>query len=181
MRRLDDVLLAGVGVLTVHQLAYTASAALGYESSIAHGHLAAAWLLGSLAALVGLASAVTRSLRRRSHDVGGLHSLSRCIVTGYAAMEALERTVDGVGAHSLLGEPVFWLGLAAAPAVAFVLRSAVGSAERIAEYIIAAVAPARSWPAIADPGLGATTVELVPLSTGSFTVSRRGPPVRLHT
>jgi len=60
MERIDTALLAALGVLVVHQFAYSVSAVLGDTSSVAHGHLAVAWLLGSVAALAGLGVAMTR-------------------------------------------------------------------------------------------------------------------------
>ena len=179
MRRLDDLLLTGVGVLAVHQAAYTVSAALGFESSIAHGHMAIAWLVGSLLALVGLGLAVTRSLRQRSHAIGSPHVLISSMLVGYTLMEAVERTYDGVGAFSLPTEPVFWLGVGLTPLVALVLRWSLGSAERIAELFVGGLRTRGSWPDPIIPVLGATEVVLAPLPSSSVAVSRRGPPVRL--
>ena len=55
MRRLDSLLLTGVGVLLVHQSAYTVSSLAGYKAAVTHGHLETAWLLGSLATIGALA------------------------------------------------------------------------------------------------------------------------------
>ena len=38
MKRLDSALIAGVGILVVHQVGYATSAAIGFEADIGHGH-----------------------------------------------------------------------------------------------------------------------------------------------
>lgn len=176
MRRLDSILLGAVGVLVVHQVAYTASATLGYESSIAHGHLAFAWMAGSLAALVGLATAIARSLRSRNHVAASATSMTRWIAGGYLAMEALERTYDGAGAASLLSEPTFWLGVVAAPLVAFALRRSLDNAVRVVTAFIETMQTPNWRPTrVVVPA----TFQLLTVRTDSVSasVSRRGPPV----
>ncbi|MGI9607254.1 MAG: hypothetical protein ACR2P0_14050 [Acidimicrobiales bacterium] len=178
MERIDAALLTGVGVLVVHQIAYSASAVLGLEESIAHGHLAVAWLLGSLAALCGVARAVTRSLRGRDHTASSFTALTGWITGGYVMLELGERWLDGSGALAFFGQPVFWLGIAAAPLVALALRWSVRSATRLTEWFIT-VEPAIDWP---EPVLQPLVVQVAErrCTTLSFTVSRRGPPARLH-
>ncbi|NNC81263.1 MAG: hypothetical protein HKN94_14060 [Acidimicrobiales bacterium] len=176
MKRLDATLLSAVGVLVVHQVAYTASATLGYESSVAHGHLAVAWLASSLAALVVLATAVTRSLRARRHRTSSLSALAGWIGGGYIVMESLERTYDGAGALSLFPEPVFWFGLVATPLVALGLRRAADSAVRAITSFVETMRAVR-WPTVA--AISPPAFELLFVSSNSATaaVSRRGPPV----
>lgn len=176
MKRLDATLLSAVGVLVVHQVAYTASATLGYESSVAHGHLAVAWLTSSLATLVMLAMAVTRSLRSRGHRTSSLPTLVGWIGGGYIVMEGLERTYDGAGALSLFSEPVFWLGLVATPLVALGLRRAADSAVQAITAFVETMRAVR-WATVAI--LSPPAFELLFVSSNSATtaVSRRGPPV----
>ena len=180
MKRLDAALLVGVGVLAVHQLAYTASSMLGADSAVGHGHLAAAWLVGGFAAVVGLARSVARSLRRRQHSPLSPMAMSAAIGAGYAGMESLERFLDGSSVAGLVTEAVFWLGLLATPAVAAALRSMVRSIHELAERWVS-VGPRAIRPRSAPATFGHTSIELAPLLLRSNTVSRRGPPVRLFT
>lgn len=176
MRRLDSLLLAGVGVLVVHQVAYTVSAIFGIENSVAHGHLAVAWFGGSLALLGVLARSVTKSLKRRQHDPGNVTHLALAISAGYFAMEQLERLADGYGVAELFGEPVFWLGLAVAPLVALALHWSVRTVAEIATFFLNT--PTITW--------GAASLQPVPVRVApspvpaqlATVVSRRGPPVR---
>lgn len=176
MRRLDSILVGAIGVLIVHQLAYTASATLGYETSIAHGHLALAWMVSSLGALIALATAISRSLRARNHAAASTRALVRWIGGGYVAMEALERTYDGAGALSLVSEPAFWLGVVAAPLVAVALRSSLDNAVRAVAAFIQTIRAPKWRPArVVAP----TSFRLLTVQTDSVSasVSRRGPPV----
>jgi hypothetical protein len=177
MRRLDACLLSGVGVLAVHQLAYSASSLLGADSVVGHGHLATAWLLAGFAAVAGLTRSVTRSLRRRCSSVPSLGALSTSIAIGYAAMEAMERLIDGSSAPALFGEAVFWLGLAATPIVAVALRALTQSVQHFAQTLAARDEP-RSWAPTALTVLGTTSIDLAPLLSRSGSVPRRGPPRR---
>ena len=176
MRRLDSLLLCGVGVLLAHQIAYMASAFLDYETSVAHGHLALAWLGGSIAALVALASRITNSLKSRNHAPAAASSLTAWIASGYLVLEQFERVLDGHGTFALFSEPVFWLGILAAPLVAIALRWSVRAAERLAIFV---VRDSRStpWPrtTAAPFGTGCKGVGSIPSQLASV-VSRRGPP-----
>lgn len=176
MRRLDSLLLAGVGVLLVHQGAYVMSSLAGVKVSVSHGHLETAWLIGSLTAILALARAVTRSLRSRHFDQSPPLSLTAWMLFGYLGMEATERVANGLSAFSLLGEPVFWIGLAIAPLVAMALHWSMRTVARVvADY--ASRPDARLVTPQVDPSLAATSVTLPPQIFQSFTVSRRGPPL----
>ena len=177
MKRLDGCLLSGVGVLAVHQVAYSASNVLGADSVIGHGHLATAWLLAGFAALTGLVRSVTRSLRHRGTMPASLPALSTSILVGYVAMEAVERLLDGSSLVGLAGEAVFWLGLAATPLVAAALRAMTQTAHELARHLIG-LGGQSEWPSAPTPSFGTTSVEVAPLLLRSDSVSRRGPPLR---
>lgn len=179
MQRLDSLLLSAAGVLVLHQLAYMSSTLIGYEASVAHGHMAVAWFGGSLALLAVLASAIVRSLKRRQHLAASSGALTGRLIIGYTLMEQFERALDGYGTFDFFTEPVFWLGVAAAPFVAIALRWSIGSVVRIAAAIAAdALRPALIKPmSVANPHLG--FVPPLGLQLASV-VSRRGPPARVH-
>ena len=175
MRRLDSLLLAGVAILLVHQLAYAVSSLAGVETPVAHGHLQAAWLLGSLTAIGALARSITRSLRARDHELGGVWAFAGWVSAGYLTLEAAERIADGYGATSLLTEPVFWLGLLLAPLVAYVLEWSLRTVARLLADVI--MTPnTRTAAAPPSASLGQTSVSLASPLLSSFMVSRRGPP-----
>jgi hypothetical protein len=175
MRRLDKILLAGIGVLIVHQVAYTTSAIAGVQTSIVHGYLAIAWIGTSLAALALLTRAVTRSLRARNQGVVGGYQLFGSIAGGYLLMEQLERSIDGQTTFSLFAEPVFWLGLIAAPIVAVALRWSVRTVERLAGVFIA-TPPDRVEPSNTEPPLATTALIGPAFPPLLFAAPRRGPP-----
>lgn len=174
MERIDGVLLAGVGVLLVHQFAYTASALAGIETTGAHGHLGTAWLVGSFAALIVLARSIARSVRERNLQVNAL-PLAALIGGGYALMEGVERIVDGHSLQTLFEQPVFWLGLAAAPLLALALHAAITTVEQILASVLSNDEPLRVRASRLCP---APTVrrDAVPAVVLVHSAPRRGPP-----
>ena len=180
MQRLDSLLLASVGVLLVHQVAYTTSALLGYEASVAHGHMALAWFGGSLAVLCALARAITRSLKRRHHNAPSEYRLFAAVAGGYVLLEQLERAVDGYGTFALFNEPVFWLGMAVSPLIALMLHWSVRSVERLVAFIAVTSRPPRR-PERTSAGEFDIASTVVPLARQlASVVSRRGPPADLR-
>ena len=177
MRRLDSALLVLLGVLVAHQIAYLTSSAVGYETSIAHGHLKVAWLLGSVGLLATLARFLLSSLRRRKHDPGNVLHLAGAIAGGYLLMEEFERATDGYGLFALFHEPVFWFGLAAAPLVAIALSWSLRSFEAAVSRFIEGRADAPVSAPRPSCSLAATSLVTVPTSPLSFAVCRRGPPI----
>ena len=177
MTRVDSGLLAFLGVLIAHEAAYLASAAVGYESSIAHGHVKVAWLIGSLAVLGLLAKAIVSSLARRNHQPGNVLHLAAAISGGYFLMEQFERALDGYGATAIFSEPVFWLGLAVAPLVAAALSWSLRSIETAVARFIESAPKTPATTAGLSCSLGATSLALIPTSTLSSVVCRRGPPL----
>jgi hypothetical protein len=175
MRRLDKVLLAAIGVLIVHQVAYTVSAIAGIQPSLVHGHLAVAWIGSSVAALLLLTRAVTRSLRARNHGVVDGFRLFGSIAGGYFFMEQFERALDGQSTFSLFAEPVFWLGLVATPLVAVALRWSVRAVERLASVFIPRQ-PVRVDSSHTEPSLAATALMGPAFPPLLFTATLRGPP-----
>ncbi len=175
MRRLDSLLLTGIGVLLVHQSAYTVTSLAGVKTAVSHGHLETAWLLGSLTAIGALARAITRSLRRRHYDHDRLEVLTAWIVVGYLGLESVERVANGLSATSLVGEPVFWLGLVFAPLVSAVLHWSLRTVARIVIEVVERPTPPLAPINAAEP-LGLTSVRVAEPIFVSFALSRRGPP-----
>lgn len=179
MRRLDSLLLTGVGVLLVHQSAYTVSSLAGYKTAVSHGHLEAAWLLGSLTSIGALARAVTQSLRRRRHETDRLSVLATWILLGYLVLEATERMANGLPASSLLAEPVFWFGLVFAPLIALTLHWSMRTVAQLVADAVCKLAAVNPTP-VRGSSLEATSVLLPATIVFSFAVSRRGPPTVSH-
>lgn len=178
VRRLDSLLLAGVGIMAIHQVAYAIAALTGSTSTVGHGHLELAWTLGGLLAILGLGSAVTTSLRRRRHDPLSPALLSLGLGVGYVGLEMGERMLDGYAATALFGEAVFWIGLAAVIPVALLLRASVRTvadlvlqlATRVDELPRPSVSTSGSLP------FGRTRRTPIPLPVRSRPCNRRGPP-----
>lgn len=176
MTRVDSGLLALLGVLIAHEVAYLSSSAVGYETSIAHGHLKAAWLVGSVGLLALLSRAIITSLRRRNHDGGNVLHLAGSIAGGYFLMEQFERALDGYGAFELFAEPVFWFGLAAAPLVAAVLSWSLRSVEEAVTRFVNHLPTEEQHLRKLVCSLGFTSISPLPSPALSSVVRRRGPP-----
>lgn len=175
MRRIDSFLLAAMGVLVVHKLAYTVADFLAPVALVDHSHLAAAWSVGSFAMLAWLARVIVVSVRRRKHADLNAGGLATTIAIGYAALEQAERLLAGYEATALLGEPVFWLGLAFAPLVAVVLTHSV----RTVTHLAAGLAPPtiHTWPSVRIAPVQQLVLVPAHLAHRSA-MSRRGPPIR---
>ena len=177
MARIDSAILAFLGVLLAHEIAYLTSSIAGFDTSVSHGHLRIAWLAGSLSLLSLLARSVIKSLRRRSHDGGNMVHLAGFIGFGYTLLEQFERALDGYGAASLFIEPVFWFGLAAAPLVALVLSWSLRSLEEAVAKLLEPDALKELSTPCRQGALGVTSL-LYPCTPAlSTVVSRRGPPL----
>ena len=177
--RLDSLLLAGVGTLAVHEIAYipgsVGTSATG--NGVSHAHIPLLWGVGGAVAIVALVRYIVGSLRSRGGD-RFVHPgwLGLTMAALYISNEAAERTLSGSPAASLLTEWVLWLGLAAVPVVALALA-------RLVRCIVdraAAVAPQRppnrgvreagAWPK--------TDTHSPALGRLAHVLSRRGPPLR---
>ncbi len=178
MARLDSAILVFLGVLVAHEIAYLTSSLVGFDTSVSHGHLRIAWLVGSVFLLGLVGRAVVCSLRRRCHDGGNVIHLAGFIGGGYFLLEQFERALDGYGALTLFTEPVFWFGLAAAPLVAIMLSWSLRSLEdAVSKLLDADPLPQRTASNYAC-ALGVTSM-LHPSTPILLTVvSRRGPPLR---
>ena len=175
MRQLDSLLLAGVGVLIVHQSAYAMTALAGTESSVAHGHLQSAWLIASLGVLCALTRSIIRSLRRRFTQMSEL-ALFAAVAGGYLVLEQAERLWDGYGAFTLFSEPVFWVGLALAPLVALALSWSLRSLERVLDRVLETLTPRPARRVTVRTTWGSRG--LIPAFDTSLVLAapRRGPP-----
>ena len=178
MARIDSALLVFLGVLIAHEIAYLTSSIVGFDTSVSHGHLRVAWLLGTVSLLGLLAKAVVASLRRRRHDGGNVLHLAGFIGGGYALLEQFERALDGYGAFTLFTEPVFWFGLAAAPLVALALSWSLRSIEDAVAKLLPAVALPTLQQADTTAALGVTSLITPYTPALSTVVSQRGPPSR---
>ncbi len=177
MRKLDSLLLAGVGIMAIHQVAYTVAGLTGANTSVGHGHLELAWTFGSLFAILGLGSAITNSLRRRQHDPLSVPLLSAVLGIGYVGLEMAERSLDGIAATALFGEAVFWFGLAAVVPVAMLLRAAVRTVTELVLQLAATTGGQLPSFGSVDPAhFGRTRRTPILLPVRSRPVSRRGPP-----
>ncbi len=178
MSRIDAILLAGIGVLLVHQGAYTLTALTGSETSVAHGHLQTVWLVASLGVLAALTRSILRSLRLRSRGEVSELTLFAAIAGGYCLLEQAERAWDGYGALALFSEPVFWVGLALAPLVALALGWSLRSVEKVIDRFVAARLPAAHSHTSCRLQLAPGITDLAPFERRlAHSVPRRGPPI----
>lgn len=177
--RLDSLLLAGVGTLAVHEIAYIPGS-IGTSvtgNGVSHAHIPLLWGVGGAVAIVVLVRYIVASMRSRQGDRFVDPSwLGVTMAALYISQEAAERALSGSTAASLLSEWVLWLGLVAVPVVALVLA-------RLVRCIVdMASAPARG-PAtrrVRSAGPAVNTVTHPPvLGRLAYALSRRGPPLRI--
>lgn len=175
--RLDSLLLAGVGTLAVHEIAYVpGSVRASVAGGVSHSHIPLLWGVGGTLAVAALVRYVAASLRSR---VGGRVVdptwLGLTMAALYVSQEAAERALAGNPAISLLTNPVLWIGLVAVPLVAFALARLV---ECVVDVLGAAADSRRMFVSLSPP--------LRPASAGAPTLLRlahsvgtRGPPRRI--
>lgn len=173
MKRIDSLLLAGLGVLIAHQISYSVTIAAGEVNTVAHGHLGSAWLIATIGAVFGLAYSVSKSLQRRGHVPPPTLLLATQIAAGYTGLEFTERAIDGNG-FSLFTESVYWLGLAVAPTVAAVLSWLIGRVQQLVAELVPASTPVAT--PVEDNHPDTAPTRNVGLEILLFSLSRRGPP-----
>lgn len=175
--RLDSLLLAGVGTLAVHEIAYLPGSidVSVRGNGVSHSHIPLLWGLGGAVAIAALVHAVVRSLRSRTGERTIDPSwLGLTMGAFYISQEAAERAMSGSPAVSLLTEHVLWFGLLAVPIVAIVLGRLVGG---IVDRLVAEVIGNR--PPTARPRrLPVVSLILAPaaLLRLEHALVRRGPP-----
>lgn len=170
------MLLAGIGTLTAHEVAYLSRAALvsAGGADVSHAHLPVLWGFGTAIAVAAITRIVVLSLRSRaggrSVDSG---LLAAAIIALYVSQEAAELWWSGQPAISLLAQPTLWLGVVAAPLVALLLA-------RLADTVVGlvCVVPARRHRVRGGPFFTPARVESLcpPLVRLAHSVTRRGPP-----
>lgn len=172
-RQLDALLLAGVGTLAVHELAYLPGSV---GAGVAHDHLPALWFVGGTAAVLALGRSVVRSIRaRRVGRTVDPVALVGAIAAFFLVQESIEHAASGAPAISVLAQPVVWLGLLAAPAVGLALARLVNT---IVELVVTVEPSLPTW---VDVGPQSFVVAGPPVpATGLLQLrhhlSRRGPP-----
>ena len=176
--RLDSLLLAGVGTLAAHELAYVPGSlrASLVGDGVSHAHLPLLWGLGGVVAVAALAQQLVTALRRRA----GVRTIdARWLGLGiglfYVSQEAAEFALAGSPAISLLSQPTLWAGLLVAPVVAIALSRLVNGIVDFVAALPASRAPARGR----TPGWQTTSAQpLAAVAWLAHSLSRRGPPVR---
>ena len=175
---MDSLLLAGVGTLAVHEIAYVpgsiGTSVTGGEG-VSHAHIPLLWGVGGSIAILALIHYVVRSLRSRSGDrFVDPRWLGLSIGALYISQEAAERAMSGSPAVSLLTEWVLWVGLIAVPLVAWVLARLVRCIVEFAGHR----ETADRLPTLAPPVIRPVAATLRPaVSRLDHVLSRRGPPV----
>lgn len=175
--RMDSLLLAGVGTLAVHEIAYVPGSigtSITGGEGVSHAHIPLLWGVGGSIAIVALIHYVVRSLRSRTGDrFVDPRWLGLTMGALYVSQEAAERALSGSPAVSLLTEWVLWLGLLAVPLVSWLLARLVRC---IVDFAGQVETPRRA-PVGAAPIVRPAPVRLRPvLSRLQHVLSRRGPP-----
>lgn len=175
---MDSLLLAGVGTLAVHEIAYVPGSigtSVAGGEAVSHAHIPLLWGIGGSIAILALIQYVVRSLRSRAGDrFVDARWLGLTMGALYISQEAAERAMSGSPAVSLLTEWVLWVGLLAVPLVAWLLARLVRC---IVEFAAHVETPRRA-PTAAPPVIRPVAFTLRPaLSRLDHVLSRRGPPV----
>ncbi len=176
--RMDSLLLAGVGTLAVHEIAYVPGSigtSITGDDSVSHAHIPLLWGLGGSVAILALIRYVVRSLRSREGERSiDARWLGTAMAAFYISQEAAERALSGSPAISLLTEWVLWIGLLAVPLVACVLARLV---RRIVDFA-ATPETRRRVPTSTVPVARPVVPTLRPALTRlDHVLTRRGPPL----
>lgn len=180
--RLDSLLLAGVGTLAVHELAYLPGSV---GTSLAggpghHAHMPLLWGLSGAVAIAALVHYVVRAMRGRpGHRFVDAPSLGLAIGALYISQEAAERALSNKPSISLLSESVLWLGLLVVPVVSVLLA-------RLVSGLVAVAAPGLLKPRFfqsATMSRSQTPIAnaVSPLERLAYALVRRGPPAMPFT
>ena len=176
---IDSLLLAGVGTLAVHEIAYvpgSISTSIGGDEALSHAHIPLMWGVGGSVAILALARYVVHSLRSRAGErFVDARWLGLTMAALYTSQEAAERALSGSPAASLLTEWVLWLGLLAVPLVAWVLARMVQCIVEVAVAVSTRVRTRRRAPLLTPV---VATLPVPALGQLAHALSRRGPPAR---
>ncbi len=176
-RPLVQLLVAALGALITHQLAYLAANSLaGFDPSSGpdHGHLPLQWTLVTPLAVGGAGCFIVWQLRQLGfQSLISPRKLSALVVAFFAIQELAEGLFDGRSALSTITSPAVLLGFGIAPAVAWLLTRLLRS---VTELVAALLSGGRIHPPAAGP--------LVPLpvhwtSASSVSTARPRAPPRL--
>ena len=175
--RLDSLLLAGVGTLAVHEVAYVPGSvrtAFGGDG-VSHAHLPLLWGIGGTLAIAILVRYVVSALQGRA----GARSIDPLWLGGtmaalFVSQEAAELAMAGSPSIALLGKPTLWLGLVAVPLLALLLAFVVNG---VAELVSSARRTQQAGPRTARVPALLTAWPLPALALLTHSLSRRGPPV----
>ena len=176
--RLDSLLLAGVGTLAVHEIAYVPgsvrTAVTG--AGVSHAHLPLLWGLGGTVAIVILVRHMVAALRERAgaRRIDPLW-LGATMAALFVSQEAAELAWAGSPSVTLLSQPTLWLGLFAVPFLAVLLAFIVNGVVELVAGTQSATPPAYWRKRTGQP----PTASVPPAhALLSHALSRRGPPVR---
>ena len=176
--RMDSLLLAGVGTLAVHEIAYVPGSigtSIAGGDGVSHAHIPLLWGVGGSIAILALIQYVVRSLRSRSGErFVDPRWLGLTMGALYISQEAAERALSGSPAISLLTEWVLWAGLLAVPLVAWVLARLVRCIVDFAGKVETRRRAPTSAPPVARPVVPTLRPALARLD---HVLSRRGPPL----
>lgn len=178
VRRLATMLLASVGALVVHQLAYLTAHPEDAARQLAlagHAYLGpAASVLVPLAMVAGVAH-VIGSARR---SLGGRRASFRLLLAMQTALFFGQEVIERSGSlERTFAEPAMLIGLALQVPVAWLLVRAAGEIRKVIDRFVAVDDPATEWirvePRLPRPG----RIDVSPESLIQLPVSRRGPPL----
>ena len=174
------------GVFAAHTVSYwlthrPADARAQHLAATGHSH----WDLAVRLAVAGLVIALITSLYRgsrrghaRATPVHGFGAHIVLTVAAFASMEVVERVLSGAGGGSVFSEPAFWVGIAAAVAMATVNALLL----RAAEAAGAALGLRRGTPPKRTSSAWAVSATALPAhDLLTYVCWTRGPPHPCHT
>ncbi|MGI9612913.1 MAG: hypothetical protein ACR2QO_08400 [Acidimicrobiales bacterium] len=139
-RPLVEKIIAALGALVTHQLAYLVTSVLGLQATSPsdHGHLSTQWAIVAPLAVGAAAGFVVWQLKALGFRAAvSIRQLSVFVAIFFLAQEAIEGLLEGLSLAQLLGNPALLAGLTIAPAVAWLLNRVLTGVTELAARLLA--------------------------------------------
>lgn len=183
-RPLVEKVVAALGALVTHQIAYLLASLLSVVAGVAvaessdHGHLSLQWAIVAPAAVAAAAGFILWQLKTLGFRTGlSARSMTMLVVAFFLIQESVEGFVSGRSLAATLSHPAIIIGVVIAPLVAWVMSRALAGVTELAARFV------NRPPAIVFPTAGPRLVP-VPVRYRSTQLGGRSrpraPPSRLR-
>ncbi|MGI9594641.1 MAG: hypothetical protein ACR2QK_00695 [Acidimicrobiales bacterium] len=178
-RPLVEKVVAALGALVTHQLAYLAASVAGLSNAVSadHGHLSLQWAIVAPLAVGGAAALIVWQLRSLGfRSVIPARQLGALVVGFFIVQELIEGLAGGHSIAELMTHPAIAIGVAIGPVIGWLLSRVLAGVTELAARLLAR--PDFQAPAVRTK---LTPIPIPYRSNGTASPSRpRAPPSPLR-